>query len=99
MEMLSSRCYYPGENLRFRWMPDSTPDIAKAVEDPKYARKFVSEYKWDGEPPKYIVWGIDQKVYLHDMSDAEAVFVAKTILREIEIPRAATESKLERWEQ
>jgi hypothetical protein len=67
-------------------------DLELLLKDPKIARRWVLDYKWDlPDPPKYIVWGVDQKIYLNEMTDEESVLAANLILRDIEIPRVKCE--------
>lgn len=76
-----------------------TVDLAIALEDPSEARKYIAEFDWNTpEPQKYIVWGLDEKIYFDNMSDAEAVFAAKMILREIQIPQEWNQAQFEKWE-
>ncbi len=76
------------------------PDILQAIEDPGVAREFIEKYDW-GSPgkPLYYVWGLEEKIYFDKMTDAEAVFVARDIIRNYEIPNAHISSQYERWEQ
>ncbi len=99
--MLPIDCRHNWKELTYRPMGPrrKTADLAEILEDPVEARKYIANFQWDtDEPPKYIVWGLEEKIHFDRMTDAEAVFAAKMILRDIEIPMAWNTAKLEKWE-
>jgi hypothetical protein len=61
-------------------------DLDKVLKDPQCARDWLKYYDWgpDG-PPIYIVYGIEGKIYLENMTDDEAVTAAYIILSEEKI--------------
>ncbi len=62
-------------------------DLELVLNDPKCARKYIHEFDWYPlEAPKYIVFGIEDKIYFEKMTDEEAVIAAHIILRDIDIP-------------
>lgn len=87
--MLPIDCRHNWKELTYRPMGPrrKTVDLAEALEDPLEARKYIANFDWNQpDPPKYIVWGLEEKIWFDKMTDAEAVFAAKMILRDIEIP-------------
>ncbi len=58
-------------------------DLDRVLRDPQCAREWISFYDWGpGERPKYIVYGLDGKIYLDSMTDDEAVCAALILLAE-----------------
>lgn len=77
-----------------------TPDLMELLDDPEEARKYIAGFDWNTpDPPKYIVWGLEERIVFEKMTDAEAIFAAKMIVRDIVIPMELNQCKLERWEQ
>lgn len=67
-------------------------DLELVLRHPGCARKWILEYKWDADPaPKYVVFGIDEKIFFEHMTDEEAVRAAFIILRDVEIPHLKRE--------
>lgn len=67
-------------------------DLELVLTNPKCAREWIRTYRWDATGrPKYVVWGLDRKIWLDKMDDDEAVMAAFIILREREIPHAVRE--------
>lgn len=76
-----------------------TPDLMASCDDPAFARDFIAKYDWGTpDPPKYVVWGLEEKIWFDKMTDAEACYAAKKIIREVEIPMAVNTAQLEKWE-
>lgn len=74
-------------------------DLDLVLDDPNCARAWVEAYDWGTtEPPKYVVWGVDQKIHLSEMTNEEAVLAAHIILHDVEKKRAMREKSLERYE-
>jgi hypothetical protein len=62
-------------------------DLEIVLNDPKCARQWIKDFDWGRlEAPKYVVFGIEDRIYLGQMTDAEAVLAAHIILRDVEIP-------------
>ncbi len=68
-------------------------DLELILQDPKCAREWIRTYNWDCDPPKYIIFGLDQKITFENMTDAEAVFAATMILRDVEMKRVLRRKK------
>lgn len=74
-------------------------DLELVLQVPDCARQWVSAFDWDGFacPPQYMVYGVDGKVYLDQITDKErvtddqAVMAALLILRGYEIPAVMKE--------
>lgn len=102
--MLPIDCRNNWKELTYRPMGPrrKTVDLALALDDPIEARKYIAGFKWNQQfPPKYIVWGLDEKIHFDRMTDAEAVFAAKMILRDVQMPLDLQEAELVRglgWE-
>jgi hypothetical protein len=63
-------------------------DLEIALKNPERARKYVLEFDWGlPDPPKYVVWGLEEKIYFDNMNDEEAVVAAFIILRDVDIPQ------------
>jgi hypothetical protein len=86
-------------NVNSRGMGARDIDLELLLNDPAEARKYIELFDWSPlKPPKYVVIGLDEKILLAGpMSDEEAVFVAKTILRDVEIPAIMREKQLAPW--
>lgn len=70
-------------------------DLELVLRDPRCAREWIKAFNWEFiETPKYIVFGLDERIYFDKMTDEEAVFAAKLILRDVEIPRVIRELNL-----
>lgn len=62
-------------------------DLHLVLQDPVCARKYIKDFDWGvPNPPKYIVFGLEEKISFETMTDAEAVRAALIILKDIEIP-------------
>lgn len=73
-------------------------DIRLKILKPDGAREFIKSVDWGPlERPKYIVFGIDDKIHLDNMSDSEAVIAAHHILQDVVIPELERESQYEKW--
>lgn len=63
-------------------------DLELVLRHPRCAREWVQKYKWDvSPPPRYVVFGIDEKIFFENMTDDQAVRAAFIILRDVEIPQ------------
>lgn len=63
-------------------------DLELALNKPERARKYIAEFDWGlPDPPKYIVWGLQEKIWFNNMTDEEAVIAAFIILRDVDIPQ------------
>lgn len=62
-------------------------DLDLRIEDPIFARSYISTFDWGGLTPKFIVLELDQQIWFDHMSDLEAVCVARYILHAYHIPR------------
>jgi len=70
-------------------------DMDLVLNDPICAREYIEEFDWSPlDPPKFVVWGADEKIYFASMSDKEAVIAAHIILRDVEKPREYRKKKL-----
>lgn len=79
-----------GRVLRF-----ANPDLFIALTDPKNARAYIANFDWgDLDAPKYVVWGVEEKIWFEKMTDDEAVIAALIILRDVEIPQAHRVSQM-----
>lgn len=73
-------------------------DLELVLKNPNSARKWISGFDWEmPNPPEYIVFGVEEKIYFRDMDDKQAVQAAYIILHDIEIPRAIRELAYERF--
>lgn len=100
MEVLQINSNYTWKPLNFGGMGSRREDVdlELVLEDPKCAREYIRNFDWGlPDPPKYIVTGLDEKIWFDNMSDRDAVCAAKIILREWEIPMTFKSSKLEFW--
>jgi hypothetical protein len=62
-------------------------DLDIVLNDPKCARNWIEKFDWGQlAAPKYVVFGIDDKIHLESMTDAEAVIAAHIILNDVERP-------------
>lgn len=62
-------------------------DLSLSLEDPIRAREYIAKFEWDiPDPPKYVCTNFDRYIYFDRMTDAEAVFAAHILLRDIQIP-------------
>lgn len=62
-------------------------DLVIVLNNPRCAREWIAHFDWGPlDAPKYIVFGIDDKIYLDNMTDEEAVVAAHIILHDVEIP-------------
>lgn len=66
-------------------------DLELVLKDPKCAREWIRTFNWECQPPEYICFGADQKIYFSEMTDEQAVFAAKMILQDIELKRVDKE--------
>lgn len=73
-------------------------DLNIVLDDPQCARDYLEHFEWGYGPPDYVVHGIDEKIYLANMSDSEAVLAAHIVLHEWHMKRAMLEKNLARWE-
>ena len=65
-------------------------DLELSLYDPVAAREYIKKFDWGvTEPlrPRSFVLDSGREIYFRTMSDPEAVMIALTILRGIEIPR------------
>lgn len=69
-------------------------DLELILQDPKSAREWIRTYQWDCQTPKYIIFGLDQRIHFENMTDAEAVFAANLILRDVEMKRVKIEKQI-----
>lgn len=73
-------------------------DLMLMLENPVCARKYIADFDWNmPDPPKYIVYGIEEKIWFEKMTDEEAVLAAQIILRDVEIPQVWRTAQLEFW--
>lgn len=94
--LIGNRIYF---RLNSNTYMAKNPDLELLLEDPSEARKYIAKFNWyPTTPPKYVVLSADEKIPLKGpMSDQEAVLVAKTILRDVEIPAVMREKQLAPW--
>jgi len=73
-------------------------DLDLVLLDPAQARHYIAHFNWDlPGPPKYVVYGLEDKIYLENMTDEEAVLAALVILNDIDRQREWHTALLERW--
>lgn len=78
-------------------LPKDQVDIHLRILKPDKAREFIKNVDWGVlEPPRYIVFGIDDRIDLTDMDGEQAVFAAQDILANVVIPAAQRELQYER---
>lgn len=74
-------------------------DLRLSLENPENARAYIDQFDWGlPEPPRYVVFGLDEKIWFANMTDEEAVRAALIILQDVEIPMAFNSKQLEFWE-
>lgn len=74
-------------------------DLQLVVQDPKCARQYIAHFDWGiPDPPTYVVYGIEDKIFFNNMTDEQAVLAAQIILRDVEIPMAWRTRQMEKWE-
>ena len=63
-------------------------DLEKIIQKPYKAREFIDTIDWgpDGKP-EVVVLGVDDIIFLKNMTDKDAVRAANFILNTIEIPK------------
>lgn len=63
-------------------------DLEKIIEKPAKAREFINDIDWrPNGKPEVVVLGVDDIIFLNNMTDKDAVRAAKFILNTIEIPK------------
>lgn len=60
-------------------------DLDLVLQDPNCARLYIAHFDWGlPDPPKYVVYGIEDKIWFENMSDDEAVRAALIILNDVQ---------------
>lgn len=74
-------------------------DLDLALDNPHRARQYIKDFDWTPwvGPPEYLVHEVDQKIYLNDMNDEQAVLAAQIILNDFEKQLAWRQSRYEYW--
>jgi predicted nucleic acid-binding protein len=73
-------------------------DLEFVLKNPSSARKWIKDFDWEMlQAPEYVVAGVDEKIYLQNMDDEQAVRVAHLLLNDVEIPRSIRELAYERY--
>jgi hypothetical protein len=63
-------------------------ELDKILNNPAKAREFIDTIEWGPEgKPENVVFGVDDVVFLNNMTDKDAVRAAHFILNTIEIPK------------
>lgn len=63
-------------------------ELQRIIKKPVKAREFIDGIDWrPGDKPEVVVLGVDDVIFLNNMTDKDAVRAAEFILNTIEIPR------------
>lgn len=64
----------------------------RRLQDPDEARLYIRSFDWFPlDPPKWVMLDMDEKIYLDNMTDEEAVVAAIIIFEDVEMKRVEAE--------